>query len=102
MDLIKEVVRENKTVKKLPVMIRLQESLAAKLEDAKSNVSQKKNKSRFFYLSKSKHSNERSVTRLKTESETGERRYGHVRLARFCACNTLTPSFTDFLTESSL
>ena len=27
-------------VKKLPVIIRLQESLAAKLEDAKSNISQ--------------------------------------------------------------
>ena len=47
--------------------------------------------------------NERSGTRLKTESETGERLsphtpYGRVRLARF-ALKTLTPRFTYFFTD---
>ena len=47
--------------------------------------------------------NERSGTRLKTESETGERLsphtpYGRVRLARF-ALKNLTLSFTDFFTD---
>ena len=47
--------------------------------------------------------NERSGTRLKTESETGERLsphtpYGRVRLARF-ALKNLTPRFTDFFTD---
>ena len=37
----------------------------------------------FAYSSKREQSNKRSGTRLKTESETGERRYGRVRLARF-------------------
>ena len=48
------------------------------------------------YSSKREQSNERSGTRLKMESETGERRYGRVRLR---ACQTLTPLFTDFLTD---
>ena len=39
----------------------------------------------FAYSSKRKQSNKRSGTRLKTESETGERRYGRVRLARLDA-----------------
>ena len=37
----------------------------------------------FAYSSKREQSNERSGTRLKTESETGERRYRRVRLASF-------------------
>ncbi|XP_044164602.1 uncharacterized protein LOC114974859 [Acropora millepora] len=37
-DLIKEVLRQNKMVKKLPLIIRLQQSLAARLEDAKPNA----------------------------------------------------------------
>ena len=46
----------------------------------------------FVYSSTREQSNKRSRTRLKTESETGERRYGRVRLAR-------TPRFTDFFTD---
>ena len=34
-----EILRQDKMVKKLPLMIRLQQSLAARLDDAKSNVS---------------------------------------------------------------
>ena len=41
----------------------------------------------FAYSSKREQSNKRSGTRLKTESETGERR------------KTLTPRFTDFFTD---
>ena len=54
----------------------------------------------FAYSSTREQSNKRSGTKLKTESETGERRYflsphtsyGCVRLAR-------TPRFTDFFTD---
>ena len=71
----------------------------------------------FAYSSKREQSKERSGTRLKTESETGERRYGRVRLARFARVILLrhallifllilrkkptvfTPRFTDFLTD---
>ena len=42
----------------------------------------------FAYSSTREKSNKRSRTRLKTESETRERRYGRVRLARF-ACGRL-------------
>ena len=49
----------------------------------------------FAYSSTREQSNERSGTRLKTESETGERRFS---LARF-ALKTLTPRFTDFFTD---
>ena len=38
---------------------------------------------RNFACSNGEQSNERSGTRLRTESETGERRYGRVRLASF-------------------
>ena len=50
----------------------------------------------FAYSSKREQSNERSGTRLKTESETGERAC-EARALR--ACKTLTPRFTDFLTD---
>ena len=53
---------------------------------------------RIFACSSSEQSKERSGTRLRTESETGERRYGRVRLASF-ARKTLTPRFTDFFTD---
>ena len=54
----------------------------------------------FAYSSKRQQSNKRSGTRLKTESETGERRYGRVRLARALrARKTRTPRFTDFFTD---
>ena len=43
----------------------------------------------FAYSSKREQSNERSGTRLKTESETGERRYGRVRLARLARVRLL-------------
>ena len=49
----------------------------------------------FAYSSTREQSNERSGTRLKTESETGERRFS---LARF-ALKTLKPRFTDFFTD---
>ena len=51
----------------------------------------------FAYSSKREQSNKRSGTRLKTESETGERRFfpsPHTLRAR----KTLTPRFTNFLT----
>ena len=38
--------------------------------------------------------NKRSGTRLKTESETGERRYGRVRLARFARVTLLRHALT--------
>ena len=63
----------------------------------------------FAYSSKREQSNKRSGTRLKTESETGERRYGFFPLAshalRACearalrARKTRTPRFTDFFTD---
>ena len=43
----------------------------------------------FAYSSKRQQSNKRSGTRLKTESETGERRTRKTR----------TPRFTDFFTD---
>ena len=43
----------------------------------------------FAYSSTREQSNKRSGTRLKTESETGERRYGRVRLARFARIRLL-------------
>ena len=43
-------------------------------------------------------SNKRFGTRLKTESETGERRYEGVRLATF-APKTHTPRFTNFFAD---
>ena len=43
----------------------------------------------FAYSSTREQSNKRSKTRLKTESETGERRYGRVRLARFARVRLL-------------
>ena len=46
----------------------------------------------FAYSSTREQSNKRSGMRLKTESETGERRYGRVRLLR----HALPISFTDF------
>ena len=44
---------------------------------------------RIFACSSSKQSNERSGTRLRTENETGERRYGLVRLASFARVRLL-------------
>ena len=49
----------------------------------------------FAYSSKREQSNERSGTRLKTESETGERLSPHT----LRVCKTLTPRFTDFLSD---
>ena len=50
----------------------------------------------FAYSSMREQSNKRSGTRLKTESETGERRLeAHALRAR----ETLTPRFTDFFTD---
>ena len=49
----------------------------------------------FAYSSTREQSNKRSGTKLKTESETGERRFflsPHTR-------KTLTPRFTDFFTD---
>ena len=46
----------------------------------------------FAYSSTREQSNKRSGTRLKTESETGERRYGRVRLARFACIRLLRHS----------
>ena len=46
----------------------------------------------FAYSNKREQSNERSGTRLKTESEACEAR-------ALRACKTLTPRFTDFLTD---
>ena len=43
----------------------------------------------FAYSSKREQSNKRSRTRLKTESEAGERRYGRVRLERFARVRLL-------------
>ena len=43
----------------------------------------------FAYSSTREQSNKRSGTRLKTESQTGERRYGRVRLARFARVRLL-------------
>ena len=43
----------------------------------------------FAYSSMREQSNKRSGMRLKTESETGERRYGRVRLARFARVRLL-------------
>ena len=43
----------------------------------------------FAYSSTREQSNKRCGTRVKTESDTGERR----------ACETLTPRFTDFFTD---
>ena len=55
----------------------------------------------FAYSSTREQSDKRSGMRLKTESETGERPYGRVRLARFAlrARKTLRPRFTDFFTD---
>ena len=76
-----------------------------KLEVVKRNVllNRLQNMRIFAYSSTREQSNERSGTKLKTESETGERLsphtpYGRVRLARF-ALKTLTPRFTDFFTD---
>ena len=43
----------------------------------------------FAYSSTHEQSNKRCGTRLKTESESGERRYGRVRLARFARIRLL-------------
>ena len=51
----------------------------------------------FAYSSTREQSNKRSGTRLKTESETGERRGCEARALR--ARKTLTPRFTDFFTD---
>ena len=48
----------------------------------------------FAYSSKREQSNKRSGTRLKTESETGERQFFFPR-----ARKTRTPRFTDFFTD---
>ena len=48
----------------------------------------------FAYSSKREQSNKRSGTRLKTESETGERQFFFSR-----ARKTRTPRFTDFFTD---
>ena len=48
----------------------------------------------FTYSSKREQSNKRSGTRLKTESETGERQFFFSR-----ARKTRTPRFTDFFTD---
>ena len=62
----------------------------------------------FVYSSTSEQSNKRSGMRLKTESETGERRFffslaSHARRAcearALRARKTLTPRFTDFFTD---
>ena len=60
----------------------------------------------FAYSSTREQSNERSGMRLKTESETGERRFSLASNAlRACearalrARKTLTPRFTDFFTD---
>ena len=51
----------------------------------------------FAYSSTHEQSNKRCGTRLKTESETGERRACEARVVR--ARKTLTPRFTDFFTD---
>ena len=55
------------------------------------------------YSSTREQSNKRSATRLKTESETGERLASHARKAcearALRARKTLTPRFTDFFTD---
>ena len=51
----------------------------------------------FAYSSTREQSNKRCGTRLKTESETGERRACEARVVR--ARKTLTPRFTDFFTD---
>ena len=61
----------------------------------------------FAYSGKREQSNKRSGTRLKTESETGERRFfslaSHALWAcearALCARKTRTPRFTDFFTD---
>ena len=61
----------------------------------------------FAYSSSREQSNKMSGTRLKTESETGERRFfslsSHaLRACEACALRarkTLTPHFTDFFTD---
>ena len=61
----------------------------------------------FAYLSKREQSNKRSGTRLKTESETGERRFFPLASHALRACEaralrarkTRTPRFTDFFTD---
>ena len=55
------------------------------------------------YSSTREQSNKRSATRLKTESETGERLASHARKAcearALRARKTLNPRFTDFVTD---
>ena len=51
----------------------------------------------FAYSSTREQSNKKSGMRLKTESETGERRACEARALR--ARKTLTPRFTDFFTD---
>ena len=53
----------------------------------------------FAYSSTREQSNERSGTRLKTESETGERRPWACEARALRARKTLTPRFTDFFTD---
>ena len=61
----------------------------------------------FAYSSAREQSNKRSGTRLKTESETGERRFFPLASHALRACEaralrarkTLTPRFTDFFTD---
>ena len=61
----------------------------------------------FAYSSTLEQSNKRSGTKLKTESETGERRFFSVASHALRACEaralrtrkTLTPRFTDFFTD---
>ena len=61
----------------------------------------------FAYSSKREQSNKRSGTRLKTESETGERQFFSLASHAQRACEaralrarkTRTPRFTDFFTD---
>ena len=61
----------------------------------------------FAYSSTREQSNKRSGMRLKTESETEERRFFSLASHALRACearalrarNTLTPRFTDFFTD---
>ena len=53
----------------------------------------------FAYSSTREQSNKRSGMRLKTESETGERRTRACEARALRVRKTLTPRFTDFFTD---
>ena len=54
----------------------------------------------FAYSSTREQSNKRCGTRLKSESETGERRLRPCEVRAVRARNTFTPRFTDIFTDS--